>query len=172
MKWTIGLAMGVLLLVGADDKDKDKEKKSDDKPAAEKKSDDKKSDDKKSDDKKADDPLPGTWKVVALSTNGKEDGVTPNHTLTFSKGNLITKVNDKPLGRSRYKVDPTQKPAAIDVTIIGGFAAGKVLKGIYQLKDDDLKYAIAMSDGEDRPTDFEHKKFVTIYTLKRVKPAQ
>jgi uncharacterized protein (TIGR03067 family) len=167
MKRTIGLAMCVLLFVAADDKDKDKDKKADDKPAAEKKSED-----KKSEDKKADDPLQGTWKVTALSTNGKEDGVTPNHTLTFSKGNLVTKVNDKPLGRSRYKTDTTQKPATIDVTIIGGYAAGKVLKGIYEVKGDELKYAITMSDGEDRPTEFDHKKFVSIYTLKRVKPAQ
>lgn len=154
MKRTIGLAVCVLLLVGADEKDKDKEKKADEKKPAE---------------KKADEALQGVWSVTALSSNGKEDKVTPGHKLIFKDGKLITKVGEKTLTTMKYKVDPTQKPATIDVTFMSGAAAGKTIRGIYEVKEGELKYAVAMGDGEERPSEFAPKAFAYYYVLKRDK---
>ena len=158
MKRTIGLVVCVLLLVAADEKDKDKEKKADDKKAESKKV-----------EKKTDDSLQGTWTVTALSTNGKEDKVTPEHRLVFKDGRLTTKVGNRVLTMARYKVDPGQKPAAIDVTPTSGVAAGRTLKGIYQVKGDELKYALAMGDLAERPTELGPTPFVLYYVLKRDK---
>jgi uncharacterized protein (TIGR03067 family) len=162
MKRTIGLVVCVLLLVAADEKDKDKEKKADDKKAEAKKVE-------KKDEKKADDPFQGTWSVQSLATNGKETKVAPDHKMIFKDGKMATKLNNKVVGVARYKVDTTQKPPAIDITLTSGVAAGRSLKGIIQVKDDEMKYSLAMGDEADRPTEFGPVPFVMYYVLKRDK---
>jgi uncharacterized protein (TIGR03067 family) len=162
MKRTIGLVVCVLLLVAADEKDKDKEKKADDKKAEEKKVE-------KKDEKKAVDPVQGTWSVLEMASDGKESKVQPDHKMIFKDGRVTIKLGSRVLVVFRYKVDVTQKPAAIDVTIISGLGAGSTMKGIVQIKDDEMKYALAMGDEADRPTEFAPARFVLYYVLKRDK---
>jgi uncharacterized protein (TIGR03067 family) len=72
----------------------------------------------------------------------------------------------------KFKLDPTKKPAQIDVTALDGQHKGVTSPGIYELKDDTLRWC--QSDDEkskDRPKDFSspEKSSIYVFTLKRAK---
>jgi uncharacterized protein (TIGR03067 family) len=59
--------------------------------------------------------------------------------------------------KSKYTIDPTKKPKAIDFEATEGEARGKKIQAIYELDGDTLKFCLAGSD-KDRPTDFTAKE--------------
>jgi uncharacterized protein (TIGR03067 family) len=119
--------------------------------------------------------LRGTWTLVSGEDQGKP---VPPEKL---KGNLVA-ISDKTIVANdrdnkklfvmTYKLDPSQKPPAIDMTIIEGDASqkGKTAKGIYELKGDTLRLAYAFAGA--RPTEFTTKKGDKhlSFVLKRVQP--
>lgn len=70
-----------------------------------------------------------------------------------------------------FKLNPTQQPAAVDLTALDGEFKGTVSPGIYEIKGDTLRWC--QSDDEknkDRPKAFvsPEKSRIYIFTLKRV----
>jgi uncharacterized protein (TIGR03067 family) len=149
MKWTIGMAAcaltGLVLLAAAG------------RTSAE--------------DKQAADKLQGTWTVAALVNDGKEQDNTGEQSVTFEGDKARAKT---PNGEHEvtYKLDASQKPAAIDIIPRDGPHKDQTLKGIYSLKDDELKICWAHEPDADRPTKFEStaESHVMLITLKRAKP--
>jgi uncharacterized protein (TIGR03067 family) len=103
--------------------------------------------------------LEGTWALVSGQDQGKP--VPPEklegNLVVFSKTTIVANDKDnKKVFVMSYKLNPAQKPRAIDMTISEGPQKGKSAKGIYKLEGDTLQ--LAYSIGGDRPTSFTTKK--------------
>jgi uncharacterized protein (TIGR03067 family) len=115
--------------------------------------------------------LKGTWSVVALDTptGGKvPDDVLKAIKITFTDNKMIFKSG----GETRemvYKVDPSQKPATMDV-IRKQDGKEETARGIYLLEGDTLKFC-ASEPGFDRPKEFkpEAASKTGVMTLKKDK---
>jgi uncharacterized protein (TIGR03067 family) len=142
MKRTIGLAACVLL-IAAEGKDGEK---------------------------KPQEAIQGTWKVVTMVVNNKEQKPADDFRVVLDRGMMTYKHGARSTPVMRYKLDPTQKPPAANFAFLGK-ASGNTALGIYELKGDDLKLMVPM-DEQDRPTEFGPKAFVTYYVLKRDKAAE
>jgi uncharacterized protein (TIGR03067 family) len=95
----------------------------------------------------------GRWKVVSVEMDGKKDpegqdfDILRMFKVTFTKDKQITEVGGGSK-ESAYKLDPRQKPKAIDME-------GDVsVMGVYALEGDTLKLCFpnAGKGGGDRPT--------------------
>jgi uncharacterized protein (TIGR03067 family) len=113
---------------------------------------------------KQDNPLPGTWTVVSVERDGK-----PRADFDKFKGEKWTitadhlkAVGPQGGGEFPYKVDLTQKPNTIDLTV--PFVRGPVL-GIFEVKGDTLTLCF----GEARPKEFSSKDGAELIVLKRAK---
>jgi uncharacterized protein (TIGR03067 family) len=118
--------------------------------------------------------LEGTWKPVSVVKGGKEEPDTKDHSLSFAGDTFTVRAGDKVEVKGTFKRDRSKKPRQIDMTVTEGpqKVTGKVLKGIYELKGDTLKWCFTADPDGDRPTEFaapEGSKVMFI-TLKRVKP--
>lgn len=117
--------------------------------------------------------LEGTWKVVAMERDGKQepDEVAKAPEFTFKGDKIVFKTGDKEREMT-FKIDPTKKPKEID---LGEASAGQVSKGkgiyIFNTEKGELKICVGKRDG-DRPTEFATKEGtgVSIITFKRAKP--
>ncbi len=131
-------------------------------------------------DDKKDDPaikaekekLKGTWMAQSDECNGdkapEEMLKKTKLTITDDKAILNEDVRDRV---ATYTIDPSKKPAVLDLTPTEGREKGKVIKAIYTLDGDTLKIAVAVG-GPDRPTEFEAKRGlpVRLWVFKRGKP--
>jgi uncharacterized protein (TIGR03067 family) len=117
--------------------------------------------------------LEGTWTLIRGEDQGKEvpKDKLRGQLVVISKKTIIANDKDnKKVFVMSYKLDPSQKPAAIDMTIVEGSQKGQTAKGIYAFEKDLLKLAYAFAG--DRPTTFvtkegdKHLSFV----LKRIQP--
>jgi uncharacterized protein (TIGR03067 family) len=117
--------------------------------------------------------LDGTWKPVSVVKNGKEEADTKDHSLLFAGDTFSVKAGDKVEIKGTFKRDRSKKPHEIDMTVTEGpeKVTGKVLKGIYELKGDTLKWCFTADPDGDRPTEFTapEGRRVMFITLKRVK---
>jgi uncharacterized protein (TIGR03067 family) len=102
--------------------------------------------------------LQGTWKFVSMEVEGKKkpDEEMKKFTLTVRGDQWTVEFkNESEIGTamsqapSKFKVDPTQKPRAIDFLLPNG----KVLWGIYTLDKDGLTVCYGQAKG-GRPTAF------------------
>ena len=100
----------------------------------------------------------GTWKVIKANKGGVEppdaDEVKKNPwVITADK--IIVKRNGEDR-ESSYKLDPSKKPKAFDLTPLTGpdEEKGKLFQGIYILTGDTLKICIT-GPGQERPADFK-----------------
>jgi uncharacterized protein (TIGR03067 family) len=119
--------------------------------------------------------LRGTWTLVRGEDQGKP--IPPEKlkggVIAISDKTIIANDKDhKKVFVMTYRLDPTQKPRAIDMTIIEGDEKqkGKTAKGIYELEGDTLKLAYAFAG--PRPTSFTTKKGDKhlSFVLKRAQP--
>jgi uncharacterized protein (TIGR03067 family) len=106
----------------------------------------------------------GTWSVVSAEHDGKK---APEEKLSavrfvFSGENITFKEGEKSK-EGTFKIDPSKKPAHIDVTV-----EGKTKMGIYSFAKDELKLCVGDAD---RPTEFATKEGskTTLIVLKREK---
>src|SRR5262245_6981370 len=87
----------------------------------------------KDDAKKDREALQGTWKIVASETGGKDQTEeAKDHLLVFEGDTFALKKGDEVGLKGTFKLDPSKKPTAIDITITEGGREGdkgKVLHG-------------------------------------------
>jgi uncharacterized protein (TIGR03067 family) len=121
------------------------------------------------DDKKDRYPLKGTWSIASAVRNGKANENAVGGTVAFDGEKVFIKTKDGE-HKGTYKLQPGEKPGHIDLTPGDGPEAGKVMLGIYSLKDDELKICFADPD-QERPKGFEAKEGSEhhLVTLKRAK---
>jgi uncharacterized protein (TIGR03067 family) len=117
--------------------------------------------------------LEGTWRAVSAIQNGREDKTPEEHTLTFEGKNFIMKKGDKVEAKGTFKVDSKKTPHTIDMTMTEGPKGfkDKIAKGIYQIKDDTLRWCSSAPGIETRPTEFAAAEgsMLLFVTLKREK---
>jgi RNA polymerase sigma factor (sigma-70 family) len=106
--------------------------------------------------------IQGTWKVVSLQTEGKEEREIVARKVKLAKyiftaDKLITRIGDDDY-ESTYTLDPSKEPKEIDVVGVGA-KKGMTLKAIYALDGDDLKIHAGVPTNNVRPE--RPKEFVT-----------
>ena len=132
--------------------------------------------DKKDEVKKDQEALQGSWKVVSSEAGGKDQTEQfKDHLLVFEGDTFALKKGDEVGLKGTFKLDPSKKPRAIDLTITEGGREGekgKVLHGIYEVGKDTLKWCTAEPGGTDRPKEFSTKEGINhmLVTLKKDKP--
>jgi uncharacterized protein (TIGR03067 family) len=104
--------------------------------------------------------LAGTWQHVAAEIDGKsapEDRVK-QHTLVITGDRYSVRMDGKTVEEGTVYIDPSRKPKAIDAYPTK--PEGKVLKGIYEIGEDDTIRACFTHPGSDgvRPTEFSTTK--------------
>jgi uncharacterized protein (TIGR03067 family) len=129
------------------------------------------------DDKSANDAkdLQGVWQAVDLEANGERSPADQVKELQIViKADEIFAV--KPGGedpRNKFKLDSSKTPKTIDLTPLDEPRKGKIVAGIYSLKNGRLTLCINIF-GEDpalRPTEFktQARDGVALVTLERAK---
>jgi len=110
----------------------------------------------------------GKWEVMSAEKGGME---IPEE---FQKGFRLTVKGDKItvdiLGESKeatFKLDPSKKPRAIDLTF-----EGKSVKGIYEFKGTTLRVCVPLEEGADRPKEFKSEGETILATFRRPKEAK
>lgn len=68
-----------------------------------------------------------------------------------------------------YRLDPTAKPMAIDITITPIRGKKSTHRGIFEIKDERLTIAFT-TEGEERPKDFEDAEGVRVYVFQKLPP--
>ena len=120
--------------------------------------------------------LQGTWQAVDLEGNGQKSPADQVRELKIViRGDEIYAV--KPQGedpRSKFKLDPNKQPKAIDLFPQDQADPGRMVAGIYSLRNGQLRLCINLfgKDTAQRPKDFTTKEGdgVGLITLERVKP--
>lgn len=104
--------------------------------------------------------LVGTWA-------GRVDGGAKGHKLTITEA-TITGVQDekRELGEGTFVIDKSQTPWHLDATATKGREKGSLYPGIYEIKDDKLRWCVA-TPGNERPTDFDTKGSQFLLELKK-----
>ncbi len=117
--------------------------------------------------KKAKAKLRGTWTIERFETGkGVQDGFV-DAKLVFKDDNLEMHKGGE-TKKASWKIDPSKKPAEIEVTPDDN---GRTLKGIYQIEKDTLKICVCGNPDGERPTEFATKEGEpnVLITLKRAK---
>jgi uncharacterized protein (TIGR03067 family) len=94
--------------------------------------------------------LGGTWMIVSITQDGKNDDKAKDRKVIFEGKNITVKA-EKGDHKVTFKID--QKKKTIDLTPADGPEKDKTFKGIYELKKGELKICFARP-GKDRPTEF------------------
>jgi uncharacterized protein (TIGR03067 family) len=129
----------------------------------------------KDDAKKDQKALQGAWKIVSSESGGMDSTeLFKDAFVVFEGDTFVLKKGDEVGLKGTFKIDPSKKPRAIDITITEGGEGdkGKVLHGIYELGKDTLKWCTSGPGATDRPKEFSTKEGVNhmLVTLKKGKP--
>ncbi len=117
----------------------------------------------------------GAWQAVTYEANGAaQKDVADKVVCTCEKDVFAFQYEGKVIWKATFKLDPSKKPRAIDVTITEGGGdgeKGKVLHGIYELGKGTLKWCTAEPGSTDRPKEFSTKEGINhmLVTLKKEK---
>ncbi|HET7587510.1 MAG TPA: TIGR03067 domain-containing protein [Gammaproteobacteria bacterium] len=101
--------------------------------------------------------LQGTWRQVACEIDGVRDamdefGASPR--VTFDGDSyLVTTADGRIVIEGKFRIDPTQRPKAVDWIDAVGADAGKTLPAIYVLEGDRFMFCAA-DEGQPRPAAF------------------
>ena len=120
--------------------------------------------------------LQGTWTVVYSEQNGErrrdvEEVKKMRLTIKDDKWTLEYHNNVKDKHVATLKLDPTQKPTAVDFKFSEGLLTGETMLSVYELKGDDLKVCFA-SESRQRPKSFDSREGIAgqwLLVLKREK---
>jgi RNA polymerase sigma factor (sigma-70 family) len=129
------------------------------------------SDASKDEDKKK---LQGTWYTVEVESHGMkipQERILAKDVSLFVEGDQCTLKEAKGDANKEYTVrlDPTQKPKAIDIVYRNGANKGKTSLGIYELDGSTLRLCVG-EPGDPRPTKFQGGGTNTLEVFKREKP--
>jgi uncharacterized protein (TIGR03067 family) len=114
----------------------------------------------------------GTWTIESSETGGKAipPGELKGLIVIFEGDKHTVKRGDEVIQVGTQKLDPSESPKAIDVTMTEGPNKGAVMLGIYEIDGDTLKVCFDPR-GKKRPTEFKSppgsENFVNVH--KRVK---
>ena len=120
--------------------------------------------------------LQGTWTVAYSEQNGErrrdlEEVKKMRLTIKDDNWTLQYHNNVKDKRVATLKLDPTQKPKAVDFKFSVGLLAGETLLSIYELKGDDLKFCFP-GESRQRPKSFDSRAGIAgqwLLVLKREK---
>lgn len=103
--------------------------------------------------------LQGDWSIIALQRRGKEEPKEKieKSVVTFKGTKLTMRHKDDPRVREfTIKLDPTKKPAAIDLMPLTNIdVRDKIIPGIYSFDGKSLVLCIPNGKVGDRPTEFK-----------------
>jgi uncharacterized protein (TIGR03067 family) len=104
--------------------------------------------------------LQGTWQLTGLLAEGDPSlgkGRINEVNLTVTMDKLVM---DGLSGKREFsiKLDPSQKPKAIDITPLDGPFKGKTTPGIYEVSGDTFKLCMANQEIKARPKDLSRPK--------------
>jgi uncharacterized protein (TIGR03067 family) len=107
------------------------------------------------DAKKELEKLQGEWVMAALEVDGKAvpEEKLRDTTLTIKDDKYIVTVKETK-HEVTFKLDPSQKPKAIDMSFPDGANLAKVGKGIYKIDGDTFVMCRAQMPDQARPTEF------------------
>ncbi len=114
----------------------------------------------------------GTWTFESSEAGGRglPAGELKGLILTFEGDRHTVRKGNEVIQVGTQKLDPSQSPKAIDVTMTEGPSKGAVMLGIYEIDGDTLKVCFDPR-GKKRPTEFKSapgsENFVNVH--KRVK---
>jgi uncharacterized protein (TIGR03067 family) len=116
--------------------------------------------------------LQGTWIGVECERAGEKLRAGDIETLKLIiEGDRITVSPDeeKKTKEATFKLDPTQKPKAMDIMPQDGAEKGKTVAAIYSLEGDTLKLCFEDAGDQPRPTEFATKTGgrLALYVLRR-----
>ena len=101
--------------------------------------------------------IEGTYEVLSATRGGKPDEKAKDvESFTIKDGKITIATKGKDM-KAKVTLDPSKKPAQIDITPEEG-NKDMTIKGIYETKETDkgLELSIAFGrDGGDRPKDFK-----------------
>jgi uncharacterized protein (TIGR03067 family) len=122
---------------------------------------------KKGEAKKGATGIDGTWEIVSLTQNGKKNDNAKGDKVIF-KGKTMTVKAGGGEHKGTFTIDAKKK--TIDIVPTDGPQKGKTIKGIFQLKNGELKICFARPE-KDRPKEFAAPKDsgLTLAVLKRGK---
>ncbi len=115
----------------------------------------------------------GAWAVVSLVRDGvaaPADVVAPIRRVV-EEDHVVWRRDGKNFAGTKFEVDPSKSPRAIDLIPDGGPARDRRVLGIYRLDGDDLTICVA-DPGGPRPSAFEAGpgSKQTLQTFRRVRP--
>jgi uncharacterized protein (TIGR03067 family) len=117
--------------------------------------------------------LQGTWKLVKVDKDGKEENAKPDDRdyfdMKFDGDKMILEFKAGSTEEATYTLDPGKMPKTLDIKPLTT-DKGKTILGIYDLAGDKLKLCVAEAGIKERPKEFKSKKQqVTVYYLERKK---
>ena len=103
--------------------------------------------------------LEGEWVMVSGERDGQAlpEEYVKSATRVAKDGVSTVTIAGMVVMKSKYTIDPTKKPKAIDFEPTEGESEGKKIQAIYELDGDTLRFCLAPS-GKDRPTEFTAKE--------------
>jgi uncharacterized protein (TIGR03067 family) len=121
------------------------------------------------DEKKEAAKLQGTWNLDAITYDGEELKI--KFKIVFKGNEGVVEGNDRvqtEYAKIKFKLDPASTPRGMDITITGGSQTDATMKGIYELKDGELRIC-AKVFGTDRPSEFKSAdgSSIVLLTLKK-----
>jgi uncharacterized protein (TIGR03067 family) len=115
------------------------------------------------------DKLQGTWQSVTAQRKGKP---MPELKLVIEGDTLAVERGGRTLFKGKMVLDPSREPKTLDWELTSKSGEKLVLKGIYDIDGDTLKYCHAAPPGSaDRPKEFStnEKEDHMLLVLKREK---
>jgi len=96
--------------------------------------------------------LEGTWSMVSGQANGvaMPEELVRGGKRAAKDGETIITIGGQVYFKARFRIDPSQKPGAIDYTMTEGPTKGKTHLGIYELDGDTVTFCFA-APGQQRP---------------------
>jgi uncharacterized protein (TIGR03067 family) len=98
----------------------------------------------------------GTWRLSSKEEDGKkfsEEEIEDFIGTIDGSGKVSVRHGDKVINEGTVKLNPTEKPKAIDVTFTGGERKGQAVLGIYEIDGDTFRVCVARP-GHERPAEF------------------
>jgi len=115
----------------------------------------------------------GTWAVVSLVREGQAASadIVGSIRRVVEEDHVVWRRDGKNFAGTKFEVDPSKTPRAIDLIPDGGPARDRRVLGIYRLDGDDLTICVA-DPGGPRPSAFEAGtgSKQTLQTFRRVRP--
>src|SRR5579859_6816094 len=104
------------------------------------------------------DQLQGEWSMVSGASNGQEfDEQVFKTAKRVCKANETTvTVGERLILKAKITLNPAKEPKHIDYDVLDGDTKGRIIRGIYEIDGDMVKFCFTAPGGE-RPDDFTAK---------------